>query len=280
MRCGIHLLVVPVVALTSGPVAAAPDSSAGCWTEVERHRDLATTRWTANDPVGALSARLDLLEQAASCGDGTAEQVTLLQVSFENVFLQEEGAGLIASRAAEVHLWYRAFKEAHPVVAGELADAYLGFVGRFPAAAPKPVVADSTGGDVQIGTELPPPDQRPAPPSSPQPRRGLKLGGASILTVGLGAFTAGFVSLGLMVKAQKALEQHCTPTCGDRETSTDLVAAGELHEILAPVFLASGAALVSAGGVMLGLGLRNQRPPLVVPVLSPRFAGALWVVRF
>lgn len=280
MRRRIHISVTLAVALAGSPAAAAPGADSGqCWAKVDAYRDQATARWTADDPAGALSARLDLLAQAVECGDVTAERLASIQVGFENVFVQVvDGAELDAARGADVHRWYDDFTARHPAAAAELADAYRRFSDKVPAPAPE-----------RADEPQPPPatvpqeDPDPVPARPPEPeRRGkaLTIGGAGILAIGLGAVAAGFVSVGRTAATQRELNEHCAVTCGDADTSAELLARGQLHETLAPALLASGAVVAVTGAVLLGLGVRKQRTPVVAPVLHPRFAGASWVLRF
>jgi len=290
VRRGLNVLVIFVAAFVGSPATAAVDGddSKECWAKVDTYRGLATARWTADDPAGALAVWLELLPQALRCRDANAEQIAAIQVGFENVFVQvADGVELTELRGADVHRWYEDFRGRHPAAAAELVDAYHRFSAKIPAPAfepPRPVQSENPKPSPSPGApaaEGPIPDLPPDfATSSKRHGRALTISGASVLALGLGAVTAGFVSVARTVTAQRELNELCAVTCGDADTSAKLVARGQLHEVLAPALLASGAVATVTGAVLLGLGLRKQRTSLVAPVVGPRFAGASWVLRF
>lgn len=264
----------------AAPADPPPPTSTSCWDAVEQHRTTARERWTAGDSAGALDSRLAALQQAVTCEHGTPEQKNSVQTIFENVFFQiAEGATLTRERADDLHRWYLAAERRYGRMSPEAAEGY----GNFSQQMPPPALPEPPKDPVK--PQPPPgPEPEPTPPvvvkSKAKPHSGLMIGGSVLLAAGVGGIGAGLGLLGSTLTTQAKLNDLCAPSCPDSDQRSELIRRGELHEILAPVLITTGAAASVASGVLLGLGVRRRNTGRFAPVLHPRFVGASWGLQF
>lgn len=270
-RRGVAFHVLVALALVGGPATAAPASVPGdaCWTAVNESRAESTERWTAGDEAGALTTWIEVLRQGMQCSEGTMEQQNAVVNTFESVLVAViiDGATLDEASAEVVHGWHQRFttRGRKGEISPDFAEMYREFAKRMP---PRP------------------PPEPPVPPGpvepGPPPRNGkaMRIGGAVVLTTGLGAVVMGVISTSATMKAQGELNQKCSLTC-DTAAVAPIVARGQLHETLAPAFLAAGITATVVGSVLLAVGVRRKSSSMAMtPVLYPRFAGVSWALRF
>jgi hypothetical protein len=294
-----------------GQSVRAPDEAAG-WTVVEQHLTAAADLWREGDEAGALRARVDALHAAMECKSAPTEIERLVFNTYEKVFLQvTEGANLSAEQADRVHISYRRFVAEH-LAPRSLAPLYEEFSRRFPPrdadaddildaddkcpsifgippdGCPEAAPSDADGDGIPDSVDrcpgisgVPPEGCPEAPAPSTLSGRGLRIGGAIGLSVGVGSLIGGAFSLGVMAVAQRNLDQcSLAPGCSDASSAT-YIRRGQLNEILGPTLLATGGALAVASIAMLAVGVKRKRSRLSLnPTLHPQFVGAAWALRF
>lgn len=260
------------------PVDANNDPT-NCWSAVALRKAESTALWMAGDAPGALTARLDVLDRAKNCGQLNPEQQTAIANTFENVFRQvADGLRLETSRAYEVHRLYRDFTRDHEP-SPQSVRAYEDFCAVAPPKATPPITTEPitpVAPQPVTTVELKPDVLKPAN------GKVLRIGGPVALVTAAGSLVAGILSFRAMAREQEQLGQLCPYGCDTKVTEAQrTVARGQVYEIAGPVLLGTGIALAIAGGIMLGLGLkRNATRSSMSPVLSPRFAGLSWALRF
>lgn len=272
-------------------LAAREPSDAQCWADVVRSDDDARLQWVEEHPTDAAAKFLSVLEISLACGEADPDQTSLVFRALRRVLVDLGGyIRPSESQVHAVHIWHSRFVDDPPLTSEEMAEItakYTGFSVAHPPKAELPVKPQDPDPPGPTDTE----QREEIPDSPPDPNgvarqkqaRNLQIGGAGLLALGAGSLVAGFVSLGRVVAQSRALAELCRPACTNAVDAAPLVRRGELYEDLTPALLTLGATIAIVGGVLVGVGTkRRSKPPTaaLVPLLTPRFAGASWTLHF
>lgn len=299
--CGALVVAPALVVPSTFAIAAAPTSVApidrtpgagnGCWAGIARSEAAAGQKYVEDDLAAAAKLVLSALDLARTCGEPDMEQ-KLLVIRLLKLILVDFGAIRAPSeREVDViHTWH-ARLAAEPALAA-LASSYQRFTATYPLVEeskppPDPPETKSTITAPQPRPEGPSDSDRPLLPTPDDTvrrtrARGLQIGGASLLALGVGGIAGGFVTLSRIDAQYRALVEKCTPACTNASDAAPLIRRGELYEDLTPALLAVGGTLAITGAVLVGVGTHRRKSPrsALTPVLAPRFAGASWTIGF
>ncbi|MCU1277006.1 MAG: ligand-gated channel protein [bacterium] len=153
---------------------------------------------------------------------------------------------------------------------------------------PPPVATTTPAEQPPVATapEQPPPPAVEPKPSSPGffggPGKVKKIVGIALLGVGVAGLAVGGAMSALAVGASNDVQAEAN---AGQPFDPAKESAGKTDQVVGGVMYGVGAAAVVAGGVMLYLGVREDKKAsthamLVVPVLSPTQAGAAFQIRF